>query len=54
MNRQERLRAFQMRLDGKTWAEIGEEMHYTGQTVARDIAYVVRKGVRRRERRGEE
>lgn len=54
MNRRDRLRAFQMRLDGKTWAEIGEELHYTSQGVAKDLAYVIRKGVRRRQKREEE
>lgn len=54
MNRRDRLRAFQLRLDGKTWAEIGEALNYTGQTVARDLAYVIRKGVRRRQRQEEE
>lgn len=44
MNRRDRLRAFQMRLDGKTWAEIGEALNYTGQGVAKDLAYVIRKG----------
>lgn len=37
MTRTERLRAFELRLDGSTWAKIAEEVGYTPQTVSADL-----------------
>ena len=37
MTRQERMKAFEMRLDGKSWTEIGKELGYSSSTVKQDI-----------------
>lgn len=37
MTNEERARAFAMRLEGRTWAEIGDELHYAPQTVSVDM-----------------
>ena len=37
MTKTERLRAFEMRLDGMTWAQIAERIGYTPQTVSDDL-----------------
>ena len=37
MTKQERLKAFEMRLDGSNWSEIGRELGYTSTTVKQDL-----------------
>ena len=37
MTKQERLKAFEMRLDGSSWSEIGRELGYTSTTVKQDL-----------------
>ena len=37
MTRQERMKAFEMRLDGKSWTEIGQELGYSHSTVYGDL-----------------
>lgn len=37
MTRQERMKAFEMRLDGKSWAEIGRTLGYSHSTVYGDL-----------------
>lgn len=37
MTRPERLRAFELRLDGCTWAQIADEIGYSAQTVSADL-----------------
>ncbi len=43
MNRDDRIRAFSLRCDGMTWEEIGQVMHYDGQSVAKDLRSVLEK-----------
>ena len=37
MTKQERLKAFEMRLDGCNWSEIGRQLGYTSNTVREDL-----------------
>ena len=37
MTKQERLKAFEMRLDGSNWSEIGRELGYSSTTVKQDL-----------------
>ena len=37
MTKQERLKAFEMRLDESNWSEIGRELGYTSTTVKQDL-----------------
>lgn len=37
MTKHERLKAFEMRLDGSNWSEIGRELGYTSTTVKQDL-----------------
>ena len=37
MTNRERVEAFRMRLEGKRWEEIGDEIGYTAETVYRDL-----------------
>lgn len=37
MTKQERLKAFEMRLDGSNWSEIGRELGYSSTTIKQDI-----------------
>lgn len=37
MTRKERMKAFEMRLDGKNWVEIGKELGYSHATVYGDL-----------------
>ena len=37
MTKQERLKAFEMRLDGSSWAEIADALGYTANTVQCDL-----------------
>ena len=41
MTKEERLKAFQMRLDGETWADIGKTLGYAHNTVQQDLKMVV-------------
>lgn len=41
MTNEERKAAFEMRLDGLSWREIGERLHYDTRTVSRDIHAVI-------------
>ena len=41
MNRQDRIRAFSMRCEGMTWAQIGAALNYDSQTVAKDLRSVL-------------
>lgn len=41
MTRSERLRAFEMRIDGATWKEIGAALNYEPSTVCNDITLCV-------------
>ena len=43
MNRQDRVRAFSMRCDGMTWAQIGAALNYDPQTIAKDLHAVLEK-----------
>ena len=42
MTKQERLKAFEMRLDGSSWSKIGSELGYSASTVYQDIVGCVR------------
>ena len=42
MTHAERLRAFEMRLNGATWAQIGAELNYDVATVYNDITCCIR------------
>ena len=46
MSNEEKLRAFALRLEGKTWEEIGEIMHYTKQSVHQALYSVLSGGER--------
>lgn len=46
MSNEEKLRAFAMRLEGKTWDEIGAELHYTKQAVHQALYSVLCGGER--------
>lgn len=37
MTRAERIQAFELRLDGKTWEAIGQALGYDGSSVCRDL-----------------
>ena len=41
VTKEERLKAFQMRLDGETWVEIGKTLGYAHNTVQQDLKMVV-------------
>lgn len=41
MTKEERLKAFQMRLDGETWVDIGKTLGYAHNTVQQDLKMVV-------------
>ena len=42
MTRFERIKAFEMRLDGKTWTEIGAALGYTANGVRLDIIHCIK------------
>ena len=42
MTRAERLRAFEMRLDGASWSAISAEIHYAPDTIRDDLAACIR------------
>ena len=37
MTKSERIRAFELRLEGSGWEQIGREIGYTGETVKQDL-----------------
>ena len=37
MTKQERMKAFEMRLDGSNWSEIGRELGYSSTTIKQDL-----------------
>ena len=41
MDQQDQIKAFALRCQGKTWAEIGEELHYDEQTVSKSLRSVI-------------
>ena len=41
MDQQDQIKAFTLRCQGKTWAEIGEELHYDEQTVSKSLRSVI-------------
>lgn len=47
MNQEERVKAFTLRCEGKTWAEIGALMHYDEKTVSRSLRMVVNERAKR-------
>lgn len=47
MTRNDRAAAFQMRLDGKSWAQIGAALGYEPESVAADLKRVLARGPRR-------
>lgn len=47
MNQEERVKAFVLRCEGKTWAEIGEVLHYDEKTVSRSLRTIVNERVKR-------
>lgn len=46
MTRDERVAAFQMRLDGKSWAQIGAALGYEPDSVAIDLKRCIQRGPR--------
>lgn len=46
MTRDERAKAFQMRLDGATWETIGENLNYAPTTVRSDLINCIEFGVK--------
>jgi DNA-binding phage protein len=47
MTNPERLRAFEMRLDGATWAAIAAQLHYTPEAIQKDLAACIRSAPHR-------
>lgn len=47
MNRNDRVAAFQMRLDGKSWTQIGAALGYEPESVAADLRRILNRGPRR-------
>lgn len=43
MKQEERIKAFALRCEGKTWAQIGEILHYDEQTVSKELHTVIEK-----------
>lgn len=43
MNKTERMRAFSLRCDGKTWGAISQDLHYDPQTIRKDLQSVLEK-----------
>ena len=41
MDQKEQIKAFALRCQGKTWAEIGEELHYDEQTISKSLRSVI-------------
>ena len=48
MEQEERIKAFTLRCEGKTWAQIGEILHYDEQTVSKDLHGVIKRLPKRR------
>ena len=49
MKQEERIKAFTLRCEGKTWAQIGEILHYDEQTVSKDLHAVIKRLPKRRQ-----
>lgn len=47
MTRNDKIRAFRLRLDGLSWRQVGDALGYDGRSVQRDVEQVVRRGQRR-------
>ena len=47
MDQQDQIRAFALRCQGKTWAEIGEELHYDEQTISKSLRSVINRRPRK-------
>lgn len=47
MEQEERVKAFVLRCEGKTWAQIGKILHYDEQTVSKELHAVLKKQPRR-------
>ena len=43
MTKEERLEAFRLRMEGKTYEEIGAKLHYSARNVQKDLQSVVEK-----------
>ena len=43
MEQEERVKAFTLRCEGKTWAQIGEILHYDEKTVSKELQAVLQK-----------
>ena len=50
MDQKEQIKAFALRCQGKTWAEIGEELHYDEQTISKSLRSVINRRPRKFER----
>lgn len=47
MDQQDQIRAFALRCQGMTWAQIGQVMHYDEQTISKSLHAVIKKQSRR-------
>ena len=47
MDQKDQIKAFALRCQGKTWAEIGEELHYDEQTISKSLRSVINYKPRR-------